>query len=103
MTNNVITQWQYKKDKSRTIETVIESDVENQPARIIYEEETLYEACKRHENTLRQVREMKGFYQQFLFYFTHNVLLEKQFLMQRYWRNTGDDHVTPGSDYDSSS
>ena len=46
---------------------------------------------------------MKVFYQQFLFYFTHNVLLEKQFLMQRYWRNTGDDHVTPGSDYDSSS
>ena len=43
---------------------------------------------------------MKGFYQQFLFYFTHNVLLEKQFLMQRYWRNTSED---PGSDYDSSS
>ena len=44
VTNNIITQYQYKKNKSRTIETIIEqSEGENQPQRMIYEEETLYE------------------------------------------------------------
>ena len=41
--NNVTTQYQYVKDKSRIIQTMIEPDNENQPVRYILEEETLYE------------------------------------------------------------
>ena len=42
VTNNIITQCQYKKDKSRTIETIHEPEGDN-PPRMTYEEETLYE------------------------------------------------------------
>ena len=41
--NNVTTQYQYVKDKSRIIQTMIEPDNENQPVRYILEEETLYD------------------------------------------------------------
>ena len=87
VTNNIISQYQYKKVKSRTIETAEPADADHAQPFVKYEEETLYELCKKPENNLKQVREMRAFHQQFLFYFTHVVLLDKQFLMQTCWRS----------------
>ena len=66
VTNNILVQYQYKKDQSRTIETKIAPDKAHEPPRLFYEEETLYVLHKKTENNLRQVREMRQFYQTFL-------------------------------------
>ena len=48
----------------------------------IFEEETLYELVKRPETYLKQIRDMRTFYQTFLWTFTHNILLDKKFLLR---------------------
>ena len=49
-----------------------------------YAEETVYELNKKHENNFKQVREMRSFYQQFLSFFVHLLLLDKKLLFCQY-------------------
>lgn len=91
VTNNIIALYQYKKVKSRVIETQHEpAGAAGQPVpagatRKTYHEETVYELQKKQENNLKQVKEMRSFYQQFLSYFVHILLLDKQFVFQKYY------------------
>lgn len=87
VTNNILAQWQYRKTKTRTVETVTES-TDGQPGSRIMEEETLFELSRKVEYNLKHVKDNKLFYTQFLSSFTHSVLLDKQFLMHTYARSS---------------
>lgn len=68
------------------VETVTES-TDGQPSSRTLEEEILFELSRKVEYNLKHVKDSKHFYTQFLFNFTHSVLLDKQFLMRTYSRS----------------
>ena len=79
ITNNIMAQCQYKKTKTRIVETTHPDS-----GKVTFEEETQYELNRKSEHSLKHMKDMRPFYQQFLFHFTHGVLLDRQFLLQRY-------------------